>query len=124
MTGSGTSYRFPHKRMTTESYSSACSFTDKALVKSFKLSIFVSVTKFSLTIVNQPINITSLRRKLELPLFSFSLRVGRFNQLSSECVAYFTTMGKHRGLLKVTQADDTGFEQNMEHKIYLNRLSI
>ena len=38
--------------------------------------------------------------------------------------AYFTTMGKHRGLLKVTQVGDTGFEHDTEHKIYLNRISV
>lgn len=37
--------------------------------------------------------------------------------------AYFTTMGKHRGLLKVTQVGDTGFERDNEHKIYVNRIS-
>ena len=38
--------------------------------------------------------------------------------------AYFTTMGKHRGLLKITQVGDTGFENDTEHKIYINRMSI
>ena len=36
---------------------------------------------------------------------------------------YYTTMGKHRGLLKITQVGDAGFEQDIEHKIYLNRMS-
>lgn len=38
--------------------------------------------------------------------------------------AYFTTMGQHRGLLKITQVGDGGFEHDMEHRIYLNRISI
>lgn len=36
---------------------------------------------------------------------------------------FYTTMGKHRGLLKVTQVGDAGFEQDLEHKVYLNRMS-
>ena len=36
---------------------------------------------------------------------------------------FYTTMGKHRGLLKVTQVGDAGFEQDLEHKVYVNRMS-
>ena len=36
---------------------------------------------------------------------------------------YFTTMGKYRRLLKVTQVGDTGFEHDLEHTIYINRIS-
>ena len=36
---------------------------------------------------------------------------------------YYTTKGKHRGLLQITQVGDTGFEQDKEHKIFINRLS-
>lgn len=37
---------------------------------------------------------------------------------------YFTTRGKYRGLLKVTQVGDNGFEQDKDHKMYINRKSI
>lgn len=37
---------------------------------------------------------------------------------------FYTSMGKHRGLLKVTQVGDAGFEHDMEHKMYLNRISL
>lgn len=36
---------------------------------------------------------------------------------------YYTTMGKHRGLVKITQVGDAGFEHDMEHRIYVNRIS-
>ena len=36
---------------------------------------------------------------------------------------YYTTKGKHRGLLQITQVGDAGFEKDMEHKMYLNRVS-
>ena len=37
---------------------------------------------------------------------------------------FYTTMGKHRCLLMVTQVGDAGFEQDVEHKVYLNRISV
>ena len=37
---------------------------------------------------------------------------------------FYTSMGKHRGILKVTQVGDAGFEHDMEHKMYLNRISL
>ncbi len=37
---------------------------------------------------------------------------------------YYTTMGKHRGLIKITQVGDGGFEHDLDHKIYANRISI
>lgn len=37
---------------------------------------------------------------------------------------YYTTMGKQRGLLKVTQVGDEGFEYDKDHKVYLNRISL
>lgn len=37
---------------------------------------------------------------------------------------YYTTMGKYAGLIKVTQVGDAGFEQDSEHRIYINRKSI
>lgn len=37
---------------------------------------------------------------------------------------YYTTMGEHRGLLKVTQVGDQGFEGDTDHKVYLNRISV
>lgn len=36
---------------------------------------------------------------------------------------FYTTMGKHRCLLKVTQVGDAGFEHDHEHTIYVNRIS-
>lgn len=36
---------------------------------------------------------------------------------------YYTTMGKHPGLVKITQVGDAGFEQDTEHKMYVNRIS-
>ena len=36
---------------------------------------------------------------------------------------FYTSMGKHRGVLKVTQVGDAGFEHDLEHKMYLNRIS-
>jgi uncharacterized surface protein with fasciclin (FAS1) repeats len=37
---------------------------------------------------------------------------------------YYTTVGsKYRSLMKITQVGDTGFEQDQDHKIYINRIS-
>lgn len=36
---------------------------------------------------------------------------------------YYTTMGQHRGLIKITQVGDEGFEADLEHTIYINRIS-
>ena len=36
---------------------------------------------------------------------------------------FYTTMGQHRSLVKVTQVGDAGFENDLEHHIYLNRIS-
>lgn len=36
---------------------------------------------------------------------------------------YYTTVGKHRDIVKITQVGDAGFEQDTEHKIYANRIS-
>ncbi len=36
---------------------------------------------------------------------------------------YYTTMGKHRGLVKITQVGDAGFERDLDHKMYVNRIS-
>ena len=36
---------------------------------------------------------------------------------------FYTTMGRHHGLVKITQVGDAGFEHDMDHKIYLNRIS-
>ena len=36
---------------------------------------------------------------------------------------FYTSMGKHRGILKVTQVGDAGFEHDLEHKMYVNRIS-
>lgn len=37
---------------------------------------------------------------------------------------YYTTRGKYRGLVKITQVGDEGFEQDKDHKMYLNRKSL
>ena len=36
---------------------------------------------------------------------------------------YYTTLGKHRCLVQVTQVGDAGFERDIEHKMYVNRIS-
>ena len=36
---------------------------------------------------------------------------------------FYTSMGKYRGILKVTQVGDAGFEHDMEHTMRLNRIS-
>lgn len=37
--------------------------------------------------------------------------------------AYYTSKGKHRGLIQVTQVGDAGFENDMNHTMYVNRIS-
>lgn len=37
---------------------------------------------------------------------------------------YYTTLGDHPGLIKITQVGDQGFELDTEHSIYANRISI
>lgn len=37
---------------------------------------------------------------------------------------YYSTMGKYRGLLKITQVGDAGFERDIEHTVYANRISV
>ncbi len=37
---------------------------------------------------------------------------------------YYTTVGPHRGLIKITQVGDAGFEADMDHHIYINRISV
>ncbi len=36
---------------------------------------------------------------------------------------YYPTVGARRGLLKVTQVGDAGFERDLDHSVYLNRVS-
>ena len=36
---------------------------------------------------------------------------------------FYTTMGQHPSLVKITQVGDGGFEHDVEHPIYLNRIS-
>lgn len=45
-------------------------------------------------------------------------------QMPTNVWDYYTTMGKYRGLVKVTQVGDAGFERDLDHKIYVNRFSI
>ena len=37
---------------------------------------------------------------------------------------FYTTMGAFPSLLKITQVGDAGFEHDVDHKIYLNRISL
>lgn len=37
---------------------------------------------------------------------------------------YYTTVGPYRGLIKITQVGDAGFEADMDHHIYINRISV
>lgn len=45
-------------------------------------------------------------------------------QMPTNVWDYYTTMGKYRGLVKVTQVGDAGFEHDVDHKVYVNRMSI
>ena len=45
-------------------------------------------------------------------------------QMPTNVWDYYTTMGKYRGLVKVTQVGDAGFERDLDHKIYINRISV
>lgn len=45
-------------------------------------------------------------------------------QMPTNVWDYYTTMGQHRSLMKITQVGDAGFEQDLEHNIYINRISI
>ena len=37
---------------------------------------------------------------------------------------YYTTLGNYPGLMKITQVGDAGFENDMDHNLYINRISI
>lgn len=37
---------------------------------------------------------------------------------------YYSTLGKYPGLIKITQVGETGFERDMDHSIYANRISV
>lgn len=45
-------------------------------------------------------------------------------QMPTNVWDYYTTMGKYRGLIKITQVGDAGFEHDLDHKIYVNRFSV
>lgn len=45
-------------------------------------------------------------------------------QMPTNVWDYYTTLGRYRGLMKITQVGDAGFEQDLDHKIYINRISI
>ena len=36
---------------------------------------------------------------------------------------FYPTLGQHRSIVKVTQVGDAGFEQDLDHKVYINRIS-
>lgn len=46
------------------------------------------------------------------------------NTLTVNVWDYYTTVGKYRSLMKITQVAETGFEQDMDHSVYLNRISV
>ena len=46
------------------------------------------------------------------------------NNLPVNVWDYYATIGKYRGLIKITQVGDTGFEHDLNHTIYANRISI
>lgn len=37
---------------------------------------------------------------------------------------YYTTLGQYPGLMKITQVGDEGFENDLDHNIYINRISV
>lgn len=45
-------------------------------------------------------------------------------QMPTNVWDYYTTVGKYRGLVKITQVGDAGFEADLDHHIYANRISI
>lgn len=45
------------------------------------------------------------------------------NNMPTNVWEFYTTMGRHAGLVKITQVGDAGFERDLEHKIYANRIS-
>lgn len=45
------------------------------------------------------------------------------NTLTVNVWDYYTTVGKYRSLMKITQVAETGFEEDMDHGVYLNRIS-
>ena len=46
------------------------------------------------------------------------------NEMPTNVWDYYITMGNYPKLLKVTQVGDSGFEQDKEHHVYLNRISV
>lgn len=46
------------------------------------------------------------------------------NNLPVNVWDYYATIGKYRGLIKITQVGDTGFQRDLNHSIYANRKSI
>ena len=45
------------------------------------------------------------------------------NNMPTNVWEFYTTMGKHPALVKITQVGDAGFEHDTEHHIYANRIS-
>lgn len=45
------------------------------------------------------------------------------NDMPTNVWEFYTTMGKYPGLVKITQVGDAGFEHDIEHRIYANRIS-
>lgn len=58
----------------------------------------------------------------------FNYKYGQWNAPQTENMPtnvweFYTTIGQYPSLVKVTQVGDAGFEHDMDHKIYLNRIS-
>lgn len=58
----------------------------------------------------------------------FNYKYGQWNAPQTENMPtnvweFYTTIGKYPSLLKITQVGDAGFEHDVEHRIYLNRIS-
>ena len=47
----------------------------------------------------------------------------QMNNVPTNVWEFYTTMGRHAGIVKITQVGDAGFEHDIEHKIYANRIS-
>ena len=47
----------------------------------------------------------------------------QMNNVPTNVWEFYTTMGQHPSLVKITQVGDAGFEHDTEHRIYANRIS-
>lgn len=55
--------------------------------------------------------------------YGSNIQAPQTDQMPTNVWDYYATMGDHRSLIKITQVGDAGFEQDLDHSIYLNRIS-